>query len=114
MKRLLVLVLATMLIAATLAGCTPSDKVSGTLVVGCPPISGDFIYGFGNSSYDKWVKDLTGGYMSTYAVTPDGEIVLNETVVKNLETSVDATATRLTHLRFTMTSNGAMALHHCS
>lgn len=89
MKRLLVLVLASMLIAASLAGCTPSDKVSGTLVVGCPPISGDFIYGFGNSSYDKWVKDLTGGYMSTYAVTPDGEIVLNETVVKNLETSVD-------------------------
>jgi peptide/nickel transport system substrate-binding protein len=89
MKRLLVLVLATMLIAGSLVGCTGSDKVSGTLIVGCPPISGDFIYGFGNSSYDKWIKDLTGGYMDTYVATKDGELALNKTVVKNVDTSVD-------------------------
>ncbi|MDD4079108.1 MAG: ABC transporter substrate-binding protein [Eubacteriales bacterium] len=89
MKRLLVLVLATALVAVSLVGCTPGGSASGTLIVGCPPISGDFIYGFGNSSYDKWVKDLTGGYMSTYDVTPEGAIVLNNTVVKKLDVVKD-------------------------
>lgn len=90
MKRLLVLVLASVLIAGSLVGCTGGTNASGTLVVGSPAISGDFIYGFGNSSYDKWVKDLTGGYMGTYTTTKDGEIVLNNTVVKNLDVTEDA------------------------
>lgn len=94
MKKLLVLVLATALVAAALVGCTPSEPgtpstgASGTLIVGSPAINGDFIYGFGNSSYDKWVKDLTGGYNATYTTSPEGEIILNETVVKNLDTEV--------------------------
>lgn len=90
MKKLLVLVLATVLVAASLAGCTSGGgKASGTLIVGTPAISGDFIDGFGNSSYDRFVKVLTNGYNATYAVTPEGEYVLNETVVKDLQTSVD-------------------------
>lgn len=96
MKRLLVLVLVSALVAASLVGCTGTSgsKASGTLIVGSPAISGDFIYGFGNSSYDMWVKELTGGYMATYVTSPGGEIVLNETVVENLETAVDGSGNK--------------------
>lgn len=92
MKRLLVLVLASALIAATLVGCTPAGpriQASGTLIVGSPEISGNFVTGFGNSAYDNWVRTLINGY-ETYSTTPGGEIVLNETVVKKLDTEVDA------------------------
>lgn len=94
MKRLLVLVLALALAAATLAGCTPEEpsgpkiEASGTLVVGSPEISGNFVSGFGSSAYDVWVRDLINGY-GTYAVTPGGDIVLDETVVKELKTELD-------------------------
>ena len=93
MKRLLVLVLATAFIAAALVGCTPegttpSIEASGTLIVGSPEISGNFVSGFGQSAYDVWVRNLINGY-STYATTPAGEIVLDETVVKDLKTELD-------------------------
>jgi peptide/nickel transport system substrate-binding protein len=95
LKRLLVLVLVTALVAAALVGCIQEggDKktptAQNTLIIGSPAISGDFIYGFGNSSYDKWVKDLTGGYYSTYEVTPGGEFIINPTVVKDYSAVVD-------------------------
>ena len=89
MKRLLVLVLATALVAATLVGCTKEGiKASGTLIVGSPEITGDFVSGFGNSAYDNWVRTLINGY-ETYSTTPAGEIVLNPTVVKKLGTETD-------------------------
>jgi len=65
---------------------TPRD----TLVVGTPAMNGDFINGFGNSSYDLSIKTLTGGYCDTYYQTPGGQIELNPTVVKNLTTSTDS------------------------
>lgn len=46
--------------------------------------------GFGNSAYDVWVRDLIFSY-GTYATTPLGEIVLNETVVKTVATATDTT-----------------------
>lgn len=94
MKRLLVVVLVSALLAAALAGCTPSGPsadVSGTLIVGTPGNNGDFINGFGNTAYDNWVKILTGGFYTTYITSVDGEIILNETVVKNLDTKVEST-----------------------
>jgi len=90
MKRLLVLVLAVVLVAASLVGCDGTgNKVSGTLIVGSPAISGDFINGFGNSAYDAWVKTILHEYYGTYITTADGEIVLNETVVKDVQTETD-------------------------
>ena len=68
---------------------TPRD----TFVVGTPAMNGDFINGFGNSSYDKSIKVLLGHYehySATYYQTPEGEIALNPTVVQNITTSVDA------------------------
>jgi peptide/nickel transport system substrate-binding protein len=89
MKRLLVLVLATALVAVSLVGCV-GKSTSGTMIVGSPAISGDFVYGFGNSSYDKWVKDLTGGFMGTHYVTYDGAYAVNTTVVKDLKIDENA------------------------
>jgi len=61
-----------------------------TLVVGTPAMNGDFINGWGNSSYDLYIKTLTGGYCDTYFQTGEGQLIMNEQVVKNLATSVDA------------------------
>ena len=58
------------------------------LVVGSPEISGNSMVGFGNSAYDVWVRDLINGY-NTYATTPNGEVVLNETVVKSVNTAIN-------------------------
>ena len=92
MKRLLSMLLVTLAIALTLAGCgSGSAKPNGTLVVGTPKLNGDFITGFGNSSYDNWVRKLTGvsyGYL-TYDTTPGGEYVENAPVIKKVETSTD-------------------------
>jgi len=87
MKKSLLLTLAVALVLVSLVGCGPKVDTK-TLIVGSPEISGNFIPGFGNNAYDVWVRNLILGY-STYATTPAGEIVLNETVVKNLTTEVD-------------------------
>ena len=59
---------------------TPAPAEPTQLVVGSPEISGEFLGGFGNSAYDVWVRNLVNGY-GTVAVTPEGEFVVNETVV---------------------------------
>jgi peptide/nickel transport system substrate-binding protein len=82
----LVVALVTVLV---LVACNPDATTEEqTLVVGSPEISGNFMTGFGNSAYDVWVRDLIFSY-GTYATTPLGEIVLNETVVKTVATAVD-------------------------
>jgi len=89
MKKLVKSVLTlivTLSAVLVLVACNPSTDRTNTLVVGSPEISGNFMAGFGNSAYDVWVRDLISGY-GTYAVTPLGEIVLNETVVKTVTTS---------------------------
>ncbi len=60
-----------------------------TLMVGVQEMSGDFISGFGNNAYDLSVKVLVGGYMSTHEIDAAGEIILNTTVVENLDTATD-------------------------
>ena len=65
-----------------------------TFVVGTPAMNGDFIDGFGNSSYDLYIKVLTGGvteggYYMAYYQTADGQIALNPTVLKDVQTSFD-------------------------
>ena len=61
-----------------------------TFMVGTPEMNGDFIFGWGNSSYDLYIKTLTGGYYNLYYGTPEGQIALNPTVVKDVSTSLDA------------------------
>jgi peptide/nickel transport system substrate-binding protein len=56
-----------------------------TLVIGVPSLSGDFVAGYTNSSYDVCVRELIGigrtGY-ATYASNEDGEFVWNPTILK--------------------------------
>ncbi|MCL2124669.1 MAG: ABC transporter substrate-binding protein [Oscillospiraceae bacterium] len=61
-----------------------------TFIVGTPAMNGDFIPGFGNSAYDKSIKVLTNGFYETYWETPDGQLALNPTVVKDEQISFDA------------------------
>ena len=61
-----------------------------TFIIGTPAMNGDFISGFGNSSYDLSIKTLTGGHCETYYQTPGGQISLNPTIVKDVSTTVDA------------------------
>ena len=83
-RKLLTLLLVAP--AIIVASCSPggsNETSNNTLVVGSPAITGNFIGGFGSSAYDVWVRNLINGY-STYATTPEGQVVLNETVVEDL------------------------------
>lgn len=70
-----------------------SEDLNATkeLVIGTFDMNGDFLQseGFGNSSYDKNVRDMIHGY-SPIAFTRDGEFLVDETVVKSMEKSEDA------------------------
>lgn len=92
MKRILLLLAVALLAVSALTACgtTGGSKVEakGTFIVGTPKLNGDFIAGFGNSSYDKSVRDMLWA-LSTYTTTPGGEFLLDETVVKAVETSLD-------------------------
>lgn len=61
------------------------------LVVATFDMNGDFHQseGFGNSSYDKNIRDMIHGY-SPVAFTSDGEWLVDETVIKELVKSEDA------------------------
>lgn len=97
MKKILCLVTATLLtfglVACSSSGKketeTTDSKFSNTLVVGAPELSGSYTNGFGNSTYDLWVKDLIHGY-ELYSSNEGGEFVLNETVVSKVETALDS------------------------
>jgi len=97
LKKTLCILLA-LVVALSLVGCTPKtpeapvgpvEPVETTLVVGTSDISGNFITGFGNNAYDVWIRTLINGY-ETYSTTPQGEIVLNNTAVKDLKTELHA------------------------
>lgn len=85
MRKVLVLTLvAVLLVLAACGPKTPAHEVKGTLKVGVPSFQGHFVPGFGNSSYDNWVRKLIYEH-GTWGLAPDGEFFLNETVVKKLD-----------------------------
>lgn len=92
MKRILLLLAVALLAVSALTACGTTGgsttEAKGTFIVGTPKLNGDFIAGFGNSSYDKSVRDMIWA-LSTYTTTPGGEFLLDETVVKAVETSLD-------------------------
>lgn len=63
------------------------------LTVGRPASPGNMITGFGNSAYDVWIRTLIGGY-GTYTTTPEGEIILDTTVVTDLKKNDDFNGNR--------------------
>lgn len=74
------------------AGKEETDKVKNyadaeTLTVAAPELNGNYINGFGNSTYDVWIKNLIGNYenglsYATYYYDASAEWKLNPTVVK--------------------------------
>ncbi|MDR2599167.1 MAG: ABC transporter substrate-binding protein [Oscillospiraceae bacterium] len=69
----------------------PNVEVSGTLVVAYgAPATGEFIGGFGNSSYDLTIRTLLGGDVGTVYTSTDGELLINQTVVKTHNITEDA------------------------
>lgn len=97
------LVAVCMVALMALAGCSSNGNGNGDannggsanagkeLVVATFDMNGDFHQseGFGNSSYDKNVRDLIHGY-SPVAFTSEGEWIVDETVIKELVKSEDA------------------------
>jgi len=94
LRKLLAFALVVVMIFALAASCekkidTNTKNPRDTLVVGTPEMNGDFIGGFGNSSYDLYIKTLTGGYADTYYQTAEGKLEMNPSIVKKEEISYD-------------------------
>ncbi len=66
----------------------PNSPFANTLVVGAPELTGSYTNGFGNSNYDRWIKDLIHGY-ALYTADENGEFHVDETVVSNVTMEVD-------------------------
>ncbi|MGL5541265.1 MAG: ABC transporter substrate-binding protein [Erysipelotrichaceae bacterium] len=103
MKKLMAL-LVVGLMTASLTACGNSNSgADKTLVVGTPEMNGDFVAGFTNSSYDKWVRDLLHGY-ETIATDSEGAFKVNPTVVKEMKDETDADGNKT----FTFTLNDGL------
>ena len=83
MKKLLTL-FAVGVMGLSLVGCGSGDsgEESGTLRVASQEMNGDFIEGFGNSSYDLEVKNLLHNYYTTYDTDAEGAFVWNQSILK--------------------------------
>lgn len=83
MKKLLTL-FAVGVMGLSLVGCGSGDsgEESGTLRVASQEMNGDFIEGFGNSSYDLEVKNLLHNYYKTYDTDAEGAFVWNQSILK--------------------------------
>lgn len=80
MKKLLTLFVAG-LMGVSLVGCGSSDSKKDTLVVAAVEMNGDFIEGFGNSSYDLEIKNVLHNYYITYDNDAEGNFVTNKTIL---------------------------------
>ncbi len=106
MKKLLVSILSFVMLISVFSACSQTENQADdtaqvntaqstskvpldTLTVGTDEMSGDFISGFGNNAFDLSIKVLTGGYIETYSVSAEGEILLNETVVDDVSVNED-------------------------
>lgn len=80
MKKLLTLFVAG-LMGVSLVGCGSGDSKKDTLVVAATEMNGDFIDGFGNSSYDLEIKNVLHNYYITYDNDAEGNFVTNKTIL---------------------------------
>ena len=69
-----------------------SKTARDTLVVGVPEMNADFVDGWGNSSYDVFIKTLLGNYAYFYCTAfydEGGQFNVNPTVVKDVNDVLD-------------------------
>ncbi len=86
MKKLFKFTLCS-LMGLSLVACGSGDtEARDTLIVGTPEISGDFMEGFGNSSYDLYVKNLLTGYETYNFDQKEEDFLLDETAMAGVET----------------------------
>lgn len=97
MKKFLSILLALTLCLGTAAFADPAIEATNanTLVVGTPEMNGEFIDGFGGSSYDDSIRTMVHGYCATVEITAGGEYVMNPNVVKNYTTELDADGNKI-------------------
>ncbi|MCL2812033.1 MAG: ABC transporter substrate-binding protein [Clostridia bacterium] len=88
MKKLVIAILAISLALGSASGALAQTDAN-TLVLGLPAMNGDWIHGFGNSSYDNFVKVMLHDYMDTVTYTPAGEYLVNPTVVEDYTVETD-------------------------
>ena len=89
MKKFLSLFLVLCLCLSCCAAFAEEKSAANILTVGTPEMNGEFIDGFGSSSYDEWVKTMIHGFCATYEVTSAGQYVLNEQVVEKEDITED-------------------------
>lgn len=94
MKKLLTLFLAGIM-GVSLVGCNSSDE-KDELVIATVELSGDFIDGFGNSSYDNDIKNIIHGY-ETYTYDEAGTWVPNQTILDKYERIEDPATKNITY-----------------
>ncbi|MDO9629387.1 MAG: ABC transporter substrate-binding protein, partial [Acholeplasmataceae bacterium] len=102
MKKIILLLLI-LLFSFSLFACTKQKKEQ-TLVVGVSEITGVFVgeYGLNSSGQpinrvDEMVRNLIHGY-ETYTVDKHGKILLNETVIKEVTTTLDTATGNKTYI----------------
>ncbi|MGL5977808.1 MAG: ABC transporter substrate-binding protein [Erysipelotrichaceae bacterium] len=103
MKKLMALLVAGLMTLSLTACGSSNSGADKTLVVGTPEMNGDFVAGFTNSSYDKWVRDLLHGY-ETVSTDEEGSFLVNPTVVKEMVDEEDADGNKT----FTFTLNSGL------
>lgn len=103
MKKLLALFVAGLMTLSLTACGSDVNNSEKTLTVATVDLSGDFIDGFGNSSYDVNIRNMIHGY-ETVAVEDDGTLVFNKTAVKDVEEVEESNGDKT----FTFTLNDGM------
>ncbi|MDO4355508.1 MAG: ABC transporter substrate-binding protein [Clostridia bacterium] len=85
MKKFLAILLALTLCFGCVAfaeeGTISDSTALNTLTVGVTEMNGDFIDGFGNSSYDAFIKTMLHEFCYTVETTAEGELVINPQIV---------------------------------
>lgn len=90
MKKFLAIVMAlSMMLSCVAFAEEAAPTKENTLTIGTAEMNGDFIDGFGSSSYDASIKDLMFRWCSTYEYTTAGQYVVNPNAVSNLEITED-------------------------
>ena len=91
MKRFLSILLALMLCMSCVAYAEPTANISpeNVFIVGTPEMNGEFIDGFGGSSYDDSIRTMVHGYYATIELTSAGEYVTNPVAVEDVAIEAD-------------------------
>lgn len=91
MKKLVAVLLAAALCAASFASCDKRPAAEGTMVVGVEGgLSGNFVEGIGENANDALVRELINGGCDIYEKSGEGEYLLNAAVIDHYTAELTA------------------------